>query len=115
MLMMREIRESLGLSGSEVARRVGVPQSTYSTWENGTVKISLERACDVADVLRCTLDELAGRSRAKPAGIAAVEQAWESMNRDGRAALEMTAAGLASLPGNRKSAFEDASADRRAL
>ena len=32
-----------------------------TSWENGERMPSLEQACDLADFLRCTLDELAGR------------------------------------------------------
>lgn len=38
-----------------------------TSWENGERMLSLEQACDIADLLDCTLDELAGREWSPPA------------------------------------------------
>ena len=37
---------------------------TYTNWEQGKQMFSLEQACEMADALNCTLDELGGRARA---------------------------------------------------
>lgn len=37
-----------------------------TSWENGERMPSLEQACDLADFLHCTLDELAGRDFSPP-------------------------------------------------
>lgn len=38
-----------------------------TSWENGERMPSLEQACELADFLHCTLDELAGRDFSPPA------------------------------------------------
>lgn len=40
---------------------MGVNPLTYKGWETGRTRLKLDDACDIADLLHCTLDELAGR------------------------------------------------------
>lgn len=60
-LQMKQIRKRSGLNQKDVAAAIGVPVRTYGSWERGERNINLEDACLIADVLRCTLDELVGR------------------------------------------------------
>ena len=39
----------------------GYTERQVTSWETGERMLSLEQACDIADLLHCTLDELAGR------------------------------------------------------
>ena len=50
----------LGLSDSEIARRLGVGQGRYSSWVNDTHEPDLETLVRVAAVLAMTADEALG-------------------------------------------------------
>ena len=56
-----ELRRGAGLSQSQLAKRAGVPFRSLQNYEQGHRPVSLEAAAKLADVLDCTLDELAGR------------------------------------------------------
>lgn len=114
-LRLKEIRKERGLKGVQMAARMGVSQPNYSAWENGKTSFTLEQACQLADILHCTLDELAGRKMSLEPQVESIANEWRSMNGDGRAALEMTAHALASMPCNRKSCHKDVSEDREAV
>lgn len=60
-LRMKQIRDARGLSQQEVADRVGMPVRRYGSYEREERNINLKEAALIADVLDCTLDELAGR------------------------------------------------------
>ena len=62
-LQLQQLRKAAGYRNrDEFAAVLGVKPGTYKTWETGTRKMSFEQACMVADVLDCSLDELAGRT-----------------------------------------------------
>lgn len=65
-LQIKQMRKRSGLNQKDVAAAIGVPVRTYGSWERGERNINLEDACLIADVLRCTLDELAGREVPPP-------------------------------------------------
>ena len=65
-LQIKQMRKRSGLNQKDVAAAIGVPVRTYGSWERGERNINLEDACLIADVLRCTLDELAGRDVPPP-------------------------------------------------
>lgn len=98
-MMLREIRKARGLSGAEVARRIGVPQSTYSSWEHG-VSFSLSSACDICDVLGCTLDQLAGRERRSDGTFHQIEDVYASLNIPARKKFAEYGSDLAANPAN---------------
>lgn len=50
-----------GLTQKEVAAAIGVPSRTYGAWERGEREPNLEDAWEIANVLKCSLDFLAGR------------------------------------------------------
>lgn len=54
-------RQRAGLRQQDVADKLGVSLMTYGSWERGTRAISFEQACALADLFRCSLDDLAGR------------------------------------------------------
>ena len=61
-LQLMEFRKKKGFkSRDDFAIAMGISPATYKSWETGQRKIKLEDACKVADVLDCSLDELAGR------------------------------------------------------
>lgn len=60
-LMLKQIRERKSLSQKDVADAIGVSIRRYGSWERGERNMNLEDAAMIADVLDCSLDELAGR------------------------------------------------------
>ena len=48
-------------SAREFALHAGVPVDTYTAYEQGKINLTLLQAWEFADLLGCTLDELAGR------------------------------------------------------
>ena len=61
--MLQQIRKERGYKSAKAfAERIGIPVPTYTNYEQGTREIGLQTACELADALECTLDELAGRS-----------------------------------------------------
>lgn len=61
-LQLQRLRRAAGYkSQQEFASKLNVGLRKYETWERAEVKLPLEDACKIADILDCTLDELAGR------------------------------------------------------
>ncbi len=60
-LQLRWLRSSKGLTQADLAAKVGTTSRVVSSWERGESALSLEDAALIADVLDCSLDELAGR------------------------------------------------------
>lgn len=50
---VRIIRELQGMSQNELAKKTGIPQSTISAIENDRVNLGVERAKQLARVLKC--------------------------------------------------------------
>lgn len=65
-LQLKAIRESRGLSQQEIADALNIPVRRYGSWERGERNMNLEDACKIADVLHCSLDEIAGSSSSPP-------------------------------------------------
>lgn len=59
-LMLKKMRESAGLTQQQVADDLGLKVATYRTWEQGSVKITLENACKCAEVLSCSPNDICG-------------------------------------------------------
>lgn len=59
---MKAIRVMRGYSQKEVADMLDVKVRTYGSWERGECVPGLDTAVAIADVLDCSLDDLAGRS-----------------------------------------------------
>lgn len=51
------------MSQQELADAIGVTKFVIGTWEREDTKLPLDKACEVAKVLNCTLDQLAGRDQ----------------------------------------------------
>lgn len=56
------LRESLGLSQSEVAKRIGIDNSSLSRIESGDRKVSSDELAKFADQYNVTTDYLLGKS-----------------------------------------------------
>lgn len=61
-LNLKALRKAAGYrSAGDFAEVLGFPERTYRNYEQGIRGINLDLACEFADALGCTLDELAGR------------------------------------------------------
>ena len=61
-LQLMRLRKEAGYkSRKQIAYALNVSERKYKAWETGETRLTLEDACDIADFLHCTLDELAGR------------------------------------------------------
>lgn len=74
MLQMKKLREDAGITQQEMADRLEITKRRYGNWERGDREINLIDAARVADILHCTLDELAGRDFPAPTSLAPDEQ-----------------------------------------
>lgn len=63
-------RSALGLSQSEAAARLNMPQSTYSGYESGTRKVPLSVIVQIADFYNVTPDDLINSDLSSPAADA---------------------------------------------
>ena len=64
---LQSLRKAAGYkSAREFAEKIGMPVATYTDYEQGRRSFTLERAWEFADVLDCSLDELAGRDFKDP-------------------------------------------------
>lgn len=59
-LTLKRAREEKGFTQSQLADALGMKLSTYRTWEQGTVKLTLENACNISLILGCTPNDLCG-------------------------------------------------------
>lgn len=63
---LAELRKLNGYTQQQMANELGIPLGTYRGWEYGQTMFNIEQAWEIADVLDCTLDELAGREAPEP-------------------------------------------------
>ena len=54
------IRKAAGLSQLQVAGMLGVSKATYSSWETGRAEMGAERIIALADLFRCTPNDILG-------------------------------------------------------
>ena len=92
---LQKLRKAAGFKSAKAfAEHVGMNLSTYTQIEQGAIGMSIERAWEFADILGCTLDELAGRqwppasqaSMADP-GQEQITRAYDQLNDSGRTKL----------------------------
>lgn len=55
---LTEARNALGLTQAEAAKRIGIPQSTYSGYETGTRKVTLTTLKQIATAYGVDVDTL---------------------------------------------------------
>lgn len=60
-LQLKRLRKNSELTQTDLAERIGVSMRVISSWERQETALPLEDAARIADVLDCSLDELAGR------------------------------------------------------
>ena len=59
---IRIMRESRGLSQSELAERIGLQKQNVSAYERGVKVPTVEKLVAITDTLRCSTDKLLGRN-----------------------------------------------------
>ena len=59
---IKELRETNGLTQSELARKLSVTRSTVNAWELGINKPCIDKLSDIADLFQVTTDFLIGRT-----------------------------------------------------
>ena len=59
--ILKEKRKALGLTQYEVADALGTSQSRVASWELGQHFPGFLNLADLADIFRCSVDELMGR------------------------------------------------------
>ena len=57
-LVLKQVRERCRYTQKQLADKLGVKVATYRTWERGSVKLTLENAYDISNVLGCTPNDL---------------------------------------------------------
>ncbi len=62
-IFLKRIREERNVTQEELAEHLGVRQVHVSQMERGIRPLSFAFACEIADYLNVSLDELAGRKR----------------------------------------------------
>lgn len=60
MWAIKERREELGMTQTELAEKVGVDQSSVAYWESGRYLPSTANLLKLSQVLDCSLDRLMG-------------------------------------------------------
>ena len=60
-LRLRKLRNARHLTQEDLAAQIGQTARVVGSWEREQSALPLEDAARIADVLNCTLDELAGR------------------------------------------------------
>lgn len=58
-----ELRKSSGLTQEEIAEKLMVSRQTISNWETGSASPSLEKAIELSELFKVSLDELVGKKK----------------------------------------------------
>lgn len=94
---LKELRKAAGYKTAEAfADRMGMKVKTLRNYEQGVTDYTLEFACEVCNVLGCTLDELAGRERDLDTGR--FVSTLESLDKRDRDVLSALAEQMAAKP-----------------
>ena len=62
---LKELRKQAHLTQVELAKRLGIGQSSYADWERGKKKPTQENLVKIAQVLNVSVDYLVGNSEEK--------------------------------------------------
>jgi transcriptional regulator with XRE-family HTH domain len=70
---LKQLRKSSEYTQGDLSKKLNVPISTYSNWEQGTRNPDYEKLIQLADIYDCTVDYLVGRTDFKKENIGADE------------------------------------------
>lgn len=62
-IRLKELRINKGFTQSELGKKVGVKQNTFTNWENGSREPNFKTLIELANILETTTDYLLGRSK----------------------------------------------------
>ena len=62
-LNLKTLRKKAGLTQEQLAKMIGATKRQVGAWERGENDIPMYYAVDIADILNCSLDEIAGREQ----------------------------------------------------
>ena len=65
MLRIKAERVVIGMTQTDLAKKMNVQMPTVQRWENGTIDMPVSRLCKLADFFGCTTDWLFGRSESR--------------------------------------------------
>lgn len=105
-LQLRRLRRLKHLTQEELGARIGQTARVLGAWEREETALPIDEAARIADVLECTLDELAGRDFHPDAGsdppeVRELAEIYHDANAQGRAAIMAVArsqSGMAAQP-----------------
>lgn len=60
MKKIRQFRLKLGYTQEKLAKEINVSQATIALWESGSVMPASKKLPEIANVLKCTVDDLYG-------------------------------------------------------
>ena len=60
-LSLREIRRRSGMTQEQLAKSIGATKRQIGAWERGENDLPMDYASIIADVLDCSIDDIAGR------------------------------------------------------
>lgn len=114
---LQEMRKRAGFKSARAfAERIGMSLNTYNNYEQGISKLTLEKAWEFADVLECSLDELAGR-RWPPDDLTTMDprrrtmiESYDALTDDGKTLASEMVASVARDPLRRADAAGSGSA-----
>ena len=70
---LKELRKQAHLTQVELAKLLGIGQSSYADWERGKKKPTQENLVRIAQVLNVSIDYLVGNSEGKSDGLDNIE------------------------------------------
>lgn len=87
---LQELRKSRDFkSARDFAEAAGIPANTYARYESKPESIPLERACQIADELECSLDEVYGREAPDTADRRGeFQKLYDSLSEDSRSLMD---------------------------
>ena len=106
---LKELRKQAHLTQVELAKRLGIGQSSYADWERGKKKPTQDNLVKIAQVLNVSVDYLVGNSEEKSDDIDNIELLFR-MNSKGLTDEEkgIFKKELIEFMKERKKAFEEA-------
>lgn len=116
---LQALRKKAGFKSAKAfAEKIGMNAYTYTNYEQGKANFTLAQAWEFADLLGCSLDELAGRqwppegASAPEPGEASLVSAYRDLSEEGREVAVNVVAGMRSTypqePGSDGMAAEEA-------
>ena len=101
-LNLREIRKNKKMTQDALAEAVGATPRQIGAWERGENDIPMDFALSIAEVLQCSIDDIAGRdSRHLNASLSIEERDliddYRRATKEGKRAIEATARAMARL------------------